>query len=219
MMIIVYCRGGDKDAPSIAAAAGMAYGTRSDYIPYAPVYMLDINWKSYVWADYLDKVRDYKPAMAMTPDYEYPSQRRNLYRCIRDLKPLVSLVMVCPKFPGAIAHIPKWCVVAVSVPTSYAGYLPDYRDLIGRRVHLLGGKPEVQADIIRKLSGLNVEVISVDGSYHAMKAGYGQWWDGGQWIQTRANGALDRDLCRVSAINIAKYLHNVHNTQSQPSLI
>lgn len=216
-MNIVYVRGGDVNAPRIAEESGMVYGVRHDYQPYAPIYMLDINWKSFDWQDYLLKVRRYCPVMAMTPDYEYASQRRALYRCIRDLKPLVQLVMVCPKFDGAVAHIPSWCIVAVSVPTSYAGYLPDYRELVGRKIHLLGGKPEVQADIIRKLRGVDATVVSVDGSYHAMKAGFGQWFTGGRWEQLRSDTVPDDDLCLASARNIVRYLR-IANEQSQPML-
>lgn len=217
-MKIVYVRGGDKAAPKIAELSGMVYGTRHDYKPYAPIYMLDINWKRFEWTDYVAKVQEYQPIMAMTPDYESPAQRSNLYRCIRDLKPLVKLVMVCPKFTGALAHIPSWCVIAVSVPTRYAGFLPDFRELNSRKVHLLGGKPEVQADLIRKLCGVGAEIVSVDGSYHAMKAGYGQWFQFGKWHQIRGKTAPDNDLCLASAINISRYLRLVYETQSQPQL-
>lgn len=216
-MDVIYCRGGDRAAPAIAQASGMLYGTRHDYTPYAPVFMLDINWHKFDWQDYVSKVKLYKPVMAMVPDYERVSQRRNLYQCIRDLKPLVARVMVCPKFAGAVAHIPSWCIVAVSVPTSYAGFLPDFRELIGRKIHLLGGKPEAQAQIIRKLNGVGACVVSVDGSYHAMKAGLGQWFDGGVWSQLKNKNVSTADLTIASGINIVRYLQAALN-ETQPSL-
>jgi hypothetical protein len=212
-MDIIFCRGGCKNAPAIALASGMLYGTRHDYTPYAPVFMLDINWHKFDWQDYVSKVKLYQPVMAMVPDYERPTQRRALYRCIRDVKPLVQRVMVCPKFVGAVAHIPSWCIVAVSVPTSYAGFLPDFRELVGRKVHLLGGRPEVQAQIIRQLNGVGATVVSVDGSYHALKAGFGQWFDGGTWSQLRRGKVSDTDLSIASGKNIVRYLQNALKEQ------
>lgn len=37
-MKLIYCRGGDESAPKVAKLAGMLYGTRYDYTPYAPVW-------------------------------------------------------------------------------------------------------------------------------------------------------------------------------------
>lgn len=202
--IIIYIRGGDKTAPGIAKAAGMEYGTRHDYKPYAPVYMLDVNWKKFNWTDYLDKVRRYQPAIAMLPDYEYPGQRRQLYQYLREIKPMVAQVAICPKFPGAIAHVPSWCIVAVSVPTNYAGYLPPLMELKGRRVHLLGGRPEIQAELMVKINGAGGDVVSIDGSYHAVKAAYGQYFDGHKWIEV--TGVSTLELCAISARNIAQFL-------------
>lgn len=212
-MEVVYVRGGDRAAPDIARAAGMLYGTRNDYKAYAPVHMIDIKWKHYDWRRYLNRVDEYRPAFGMVADYEFPSQMDLTYRQIADLERLhIEHIMVCPKFPGALQDIPDWCVVAVSVPTTYAGFLPDYRALRGRQVHLLGGRPEVQAEMIRKLRGHGAEILSVDGSYHAMKAGYGQWFDGGQWVQLRRNVVSDNELCLASARNVATHLKRAYES-------
>lgn len=217
-MEIVYVRGGDKHAPAVAAAAGMRYGTRHDYVAYGDVWMLDINWKRYDWPDYLALVRRYQPAMALAPDYEYAWQWTALGRQIDDLRALVQHVLVCPKFHGAVAHIPLDCVVAVSVPApSYAGFLPDMRTLTARKVHLLGGRPETQADLIRKLQGVGAEVVSVDGSYLSMKAGNGQCYKEGRWIQHRKHDVSTRDLELISAVNVARMLH-AQSGAAQPML-
>jgi hypothetical protein len=218
-MVIVYVRGGDKTAPKIAEASGMEYGTRHDYTPYAPVYMLDIHWDKYDWKDYLAKVKTYQPTMALAPDYYYSWQWTNLNRQISDLRDLqVPHIMVCPKFVGAVKHIPLDCLIAVSVPTSYAGFLPDYSHLIGRKVHLLGGRVDIQGDLIRKLKGLDVEIVSVDGSHHAMKAAHGQFLVGGSWYQVRGGKVSSFDLCLASAKQVSKYLRMVYDTQTQERL-
>jgi hypothetical protein len=216
-MEIVYIRGGDKHAPEVAKAAGMHYGTRHDYKSYGDVWMLDIKWTKYDWRNYLDIVRQHAPMMALAPDYEWPWQWTALQRQIDDLRGLVAHVLVCPKFVGAVCHIPLDCVVAVSVPApSYAGFLPDLRDLAGRKVHLLGGRPETQARLIQRLHGVGAEVFSVDGSYLSMKAGHGQWFDGSRWIQLNDKRTPNWELETASAVNVVKLLRA--QTEAQPML-
>lgn len=218
---VVLIRGGSKNAPAIAAAAGMRYGVRHDYTPYADVFMLDIHWTKYDWHDYLTKVAAYMPVAAMTPDYEYAWQWTALQRQIDDLRRMnVPRILVCPKWNGAVEHIPEDCVVALSVPApTYAGYMPpDLSVLRGRKVHLLGGKPEKQAEYIRKLSAYGAKIISTDGNYHVRKAGLGQWFDGGRWVQLRRKAVSDFDLAVASSRNIVRYL-TCAAYESQPSLL
>jgi hypothetical protein len=214
----VLVRGGDKNAPTIAKESGWLYGVRNDYTVYSEdIYMLDIHWTNYVWADYLELVKKLRPTVAMVADYEQPSQRRKLYRQIRDLKPLVQKVMVCPKFNGAIAHIPSFCMIAVSIPTSYAGFLPPMEELRGRKLHLLGGNPQKQADFIRKANGAGAKVISLDANYHVRKAGLGQFWQYGKWVQTRGKQWTNTELAIESGKSLRRFFDSVL-PESQPSL-
>jgi hypothetical protein len=207
MIEVIYVRGGDKTAPNIAESAGMQYGIRHDYKPYAPVWMLDIKWDDYDWQHYLSLIRDYQPVMALVPDYERPEQRDTLLAQIDELRPLVERVLVCPKWHGAVAHIPEDCVIALSVPApSYAGFLPDLRTLVNRKIHLLGGKPALQVELITKLNALGANVLSVDGSYIAMKAGNGQVFREGAWVQSRWRMSADWQLCELSAQNYVKFI-------------
>lgn len=217
-MEVFYVRGGDKTAPAIAEASGMAYGTRNDYKAYAPVVMIDIKWKNYDWTRYIRRVDEYQPAMAMVADYQHPDQKELLYSQIKDLERLhIERVMVCPKFDRAIEDIPLGFIVALSVPSTYAGFLPDYAHLKGRSVHLLGGRPEKQAEILRKVIGAGANVVSVDGSYHAMKAGHGQWFDGNRWPQVRRYSESTVDLTIASGKNIVRYLQRAYQ-ESQAAL-
>lgn len=231
MVTLIYVRGGDPSAPDIAQVCGMEYGIRHDYKAYAPVYMLDIDFHQYehfttdeqrrgFWRGYLAAVKKHQPRIAMAADYfDFASSTTLLHEQLADLRAFsIETVMVCPKFPAAVAAIPEWCVVAVSVPAkTYAGFLPDYRHLAGRRCHLLGGKPEKQADVLRKILGAEGEVVSIDGSYHAMKAARGQWFQGGQWFQVRGKRVLTRDLAIASGQNIVRYLQRALE-EKQPLL-
>lgn len=212
---IVYVRGGDKHAVEIARAAGMRYGIRHDYIPYDDVYMLDIRWKRYDWLKYLDIVRELKPTVALAPDYEWPWQWTALRRQIDDLRPLVRDVMVCPKFHGAVAHIPEDCIVAVSVPAkTYAGFLPYFSETVGRRIHLLGGNLDRQTRLLAAYNVAGARVVSLDTDQMAMKGGKGQWLSEGKWRQVRCNSVPDHELAKASAIAMVKRLR-MAATQSQ----
>lgn len=174
--LLAYVRGGAKGAPAVARDAGAAYGVRNDYKAYDWIFMLDIHWTNYDWNEYMHLVCTQRPVQAMCPDYTHPSQRRQLYRQMRDLKAAgVLRVIVCPKFAGAVAHIPQWCTVAVSVPTDYAGYLPN-ESLAGRKVHFLGGHPDQWLYLTQHRYPL-ANVQSVDGNICGLKAALGQAWD------------------------------------------
>lgn len=207
-MKIIYCRGGDKDAPRVAQEAGMLYGSRHDYTPYAGVYMLDIHWNSYRWTDFTRKVRKLRPELVLCPDYEKKSQLPTLELMIDEIRLLgVGRVAVCPKFSGAVADLPQDIVIAVSVPTSYAGFLPTPEELAGRDLHLLGGHPDQQAFLINSYHQSNV--ISVDGNILGFKAQFGQFWSvSGGWVTVPKNSVPTLDLKIRSGRNIVEYLQS-----------
>lgn len=222
-LTIVYIRGGNKSAPLVAQAAGMQYGIRSESKAYGEVYMLDVNFHQWMklntdkerdlfWSAYIAKIGVLKPTLALAVDYMHPAQKTTLYRQIDALQPLVETVLVCPKFNGAVEDIPTFCRIALSVPSpTYAGFLPDdFTVLKNRECHLLGGRPEKQADVMRKVLGVGGDVLSTDGNYSAMKAGKGQWFDGGGWVQLRGKKVSSFDLEVASAKNIVTYLNNAY---------
>jgi hypothetical protein len=206
-MEIVYVRGGDKLAPKVAALSGMAYGTRHDYKAYASIYMLDIHWRNYDWVDYLAILTAHMPTLAMVADYEFPSQREMMLQQIADLRAIgIEHVMCCPKFVGACADIPHDVILAISVPTGYAGFMPDPSEVGNRRVHLLGGHPDQQAYCIyHKYAAANV--VSVDGNELAFKANKGQFWSkSGGWRAAPKKRFSSEILMIYSARNIVAYL-------------
>lgn len=203
-ILSILVKGNNQKIPEIARRSGMAYGTRHTETPRAWPYMVDIEWQNYDWLDYMHKIRRWRPVSAMCSYYEHPDQRRRLYRQIRDLRTAgVLRIMVCPKFAGAVAHIPLWCVVAVSVPSSYAGFVPEPDELTGRHIHLLGGSPHKQRDMITKH-----DVLSVDGNAHTRAAALGSWWTGTQWKSTGPGTVPYYDVCEQSSRNIVKTLES-----------
>src|SRR5690606_2799107 len=115
----------------------------------------------------------------------------------------VERVMVCPKFPGAVSHIPAWCLVAVSVPTKYAGFLPSPDELRGRRVHLLGGSPQAQMRMAREYAGQGIVVSSEDGNMPAKVARFGDVWAAGKWREVHIpDGDHMEPVFEMSTANI-----------------
>lgn len=207
-ILSILVKGNNRQMPEVARASGMAYGTRHIEAPRDWPLMVDIHWRDYDWQDYMHKIAEWRPVMAMVPDYEYPSQRRQLYQQIRDLKAAgVLRIMVCPKFSGAVAHIPSWCIVAVSVPSSYAGFVPVFSELTGRRVHLLGGSPHKQIKTIIEFVGAGIQIVSTDGNAHTNAAKHGEWWDGVRWQNVGVGKVVPYyEICAQSGGNIRRTL-------------
>jgi GNAT superfamily N-acetyltransferase len=216
-ILSILVKGNNRQMPEVSRASGMAYGTRHIETPRDWPLMVDIHWRDYDWQDYMDKIAEWRPVMAMVPDYEYPSQRRQLYQHIRDLKAAgVLRIMVCPKFAGAVAHIPSWCLVAVSIPSSYAGFIPEFQELVGRRVHLLGGSPKKQIEMIIRLRGVGIDVTSTDGNSHIKTSQWGHVFDGRVWKRTDRHNLYE--LSAENGLQVMRAIQRAASGFVQPLL-
>lgn len=200
-MKFIYCRGGDKDAPKIAQAAGMEYGIRYDYPAYSNVYMLDAGLAP-KWTTYKRKVAKHKPTFALVPDFEEYRDAIQIQLYIDDLRAMgVPLIGVTPKFYGALAQIElaQDIVICESVPSTYSGYLIKDDEIKKANYHLLGGDVRAHVSEIKRIRNLGGNVISADGNKLMLKAVNGQIWNGEKWQvvkQTTYENAL------ISAKNI-----------------
>src|SRR5688572_1420205 len=183
LMKYILVRGGDKTAVTIAHEANWLYGIRHDTKAYASIHMLDVHWERYSWGDVCAKINQLQPVMALIPDFEVPSQLGQVLTRIAQLQDLgVQEILVCPKFEEVVPLMPHSVIIAVSVPSIYAGYIPPLEQLKNRRIHLLGGNPFKQADLIRKINGAGGCVQSLDANGFVQKAGLGQFWQYGNWV-------------------------------------
>lgn len=216
-VLVTFVAGNNTFHPEVAYHAGMAYGTQQYDKPRNWPFMLDVEFDpdKQDWNDYMDKVCRYHPVMAMVTDYMHPTERPRLYKQIRDLKAAgVLRVMVCPKFEGAIDHIPTWCVVAISAPAKsekFKGWLPDnWSGYKTRRVHILGGTPVTQAYLYDSLKKAEARVISVDGNGFQKNATLSVIWSDGRWYRQQngnwEHGSYEETLIK-SARNIQSYLN------------
>lgn len=201
----IMCMGGKPEIPDIARQSGMAYGTRHDNKPYDWPFMVDIKWDNYDWRDYLTKLYTWRPVQAMVPDYEHPSQRAQMLKQVEDLYAAgVLRVKVCPKFDGATFDVPAHCIVAVSVPSDYSGFLPqDLGEYRGRKLHLLGGSAPTVYKLIPKLVGAGATVISLDGNSHETGAKTGSHFNGSRWQRGKDPVRYEHTI-EVSGRNITR---------------
>jgi hypothetical protein len=85
-------------------------------------------------------------------------------------------VIVVPKDPAFEVRIdeliPREFIIGFSVPTRY-GATPLAANTIGRPVHLLGGRPDVQRRLAEELM-----VISLDCNRFTLDAAFGDYFDG-----------------------------------------
>lgn len=214
---LIIVRGGCAElTPRVCEATQTHYGIREGYTAYLPVYMLDWDfnqpWDEKRWATYLQKVRDYQPHLVMTPDYFEHVPYALLQRQIAELRHVIpddGLILVCPKFDGAIAHIPSDCRVAISVPVGdeYGGFLPMPDEVAGRDLHLLGGHPDQWA-YLQNVAYTQSVVQSIDGNFLIRGAdAYGKMWGNqGRYLELHGQN-LDSEWLAIASIrNVRTYL-------------
>lgn len=212
----VIVRGGKFDVPEIARKSGSAYGIHHSSEAHAWPFMVDSDPEHCDWPAVMKVVGIYHPVQALTADY-FPGQREAMLSQVDDLRQAgVLRIAVCPKFHGAVADIPADCVVAVSLKTNgkltagankYAGFMPDLSELRFRRVHLLGGSPRLQKEMLVKLQAVGAQVLSVDGNSQFGAAAKGSAWIAGRWQRKIGEDVNLYETQILSTINIQRELN------------
>lgn len=200
------CRGNDPDAPRLLSTEGWRYGVRSDCAVYGWPYFIDIKWTAYDWNKHIALIAGWGPAMAMAADYERPEQKDLMLSQVAQIEALGVQPMVCPKFPGATWDIPAEVIIAISVPTNYAGFLPDPAEVKGRKLHLLGGHPDQYIILMKQYP--KSQVISLDCSAIFQKGqDYGSFWSAKRNTWREVRGRFhSHTLMRMSARQVRSYM-------------
>jgi hypothetical protein len=195
---------GRVDLTAYAGRQGFLRGARLDkshryYQHGVCVDFLDMDWNAPAPEALLEAAKRHRPRYTVAGDYLRDSNNigRVNERAER-LREYADNVIVVPKSPGDLRCVPEWCVVGYSVPTEYGGTdipLREYRD-ISQQIHVLGGTPPRQFEIIGKL--WVDAVYSVDGySIHkAATIGAKSWHPGTpHWRKLCGPYAVERAYC------------------------
>lgn len=172
----IYCAAGNPRLARIAIDAGFLYGAQLPGTIYDRLFMADQDWKKPNREVYMRELAEHKPYMATVLDWERAEQLPEVLAWAEDAAVHVQEVLIVPKVPGGIAHLPRTIGgrpvrLAYSVPTKFGGTGVPAWEFYGWPVHLLGGAPHKQMALTRYL-----DVRSADGNYHHKMAMWCQFW-------------------------------------------
>ena len=204
-MDIIYCAGGNKRLANIAIDEGFLYGARSDDIRDIRCNgLIDINWKIYNWQAHVNLVAKHKPKYAVVPDIVNKRQLNKTLIYAKELTSYCEKVIVVPKVHDIIKFIPDNIIIGISIPTSYAGFLPHVEELASREVHFLGGSPRQQRELWKQYTLCGISISSVDGNSHSKASDFGSYWNGDQWYDKERATIGKYDAFRKSCQGIIK---------------
>lgn len=176
-MDLYYCANGNRRFAEIAINHGFLYGAQMPGTVYFPPHFCDQDWKKPNRKIYMAKLAEHRPYLASVLDLEQPAQLGEVLGWAEDAAQWVNVVMIIPKFFGAIELLPRTIAgkpirLGYSVPTRFGGTEVPTWEFAGWPVHLLGGQPHKQAELSHYLN-----VVSADGNYaKKMAIEYGQFW-------------------------------------------
>lgn len=179
---------------------GARYTNLRDVRGFDRVGMIDIEWRSYDFKRHLAAVKHTRPFLTIAQDVE---QKRHLHRILDQAEELLrwsTNVVIVPKAPSLAPElldiIPPHFLLGYSVPTRYGSTAIHPRFFGTRRVHLLGGRPDVQ---FRLADHLNV--FSFDGNRFTLDASYGDYFDGRGFKRHATGGYYECIRSSLSRIN------------------
>ncbi|WP_223563862.1 DUF6610 family protein [Pantoea agglomerans] len=162
---------------------------------------LDIDWKNYSFEKHLSAVIERKPFLTIARDVEDIYQLDSILKQAEVLKKYCEHVAIVPKdirMNGNITSlIPKEYILAYSVPTRYGGTQVSLNSF-DRKVHLLGGRPDIQRSLGDKL-----DVFSIDGNRFTLDASFGYYFDGVRFVKNKINSydyCLEESIRNISLI-------------------
>ncbi len=156
---------------------GARYTNLRDIRAEAAIGFLDIDWKNYTFEQHLYAASKVRPSLTVARDIERMDDLDAVLKQAEQLGKFCNDVAIVPKakeLEGRISEfIPSSYMLAYSVPTRYGGTTLSPASFAGRRVHLLGGRPDVQ----RRLAA-QMQVVSIDTNRFTLDARFGDYFDG-----------------------------------------
>jgi hypothetical protein len=205
---LIYCAGGNEKLARIAHEEGWLLGVRSDrwHHPY-PLTLIDINYKNPKFEKHLTRVAKERPKYATVTDLSDQSlDPYDIERAVTQaerLKDYCQFPLIIPKLAGQLDLIPKEWAIGYSVPTTYGGASFLLWEIIGRKVHLLGGSPHRQIELgfFFNVAG---QMLSADGNMaQKMAVGFLKYWDNAVWVRWPTSNRDEYYECfRLSCRNI-----------------
>ena len=179
---------------------GARYTNTRDIKTFDKVDFVDIDWKNYNFNKHLEVVKRLQPKLTVALDILEMENIDHILSQAEILADYCEKVIVVPKAIGLTEImeeiIPLKFILGYSVPTRYGGTEIPIESFI-RPVHLLGGRPDVQKGLSKKLN-----VFSLDCNRFTLDARYGDFFDGNKFIPHPDGGYLNCIKDSISNINL-----------------
>lgn len=182
--VVLTC-GNNKTYSRVALESGIGVGVRLPSSVSTPIAFADCHWRNFKFAQWLNAISRVQPETATVPDILSPEDVAATLAIAEAASPYVQrAIIVVPKCDGVIDNLPDrigntelW--LGYSVPTRYGACNLPIWAFSDKKVHLLGGSPQQQA----QLKGY-LRVVQVDGNAIISAARHGTYFDGRRWKQT-----------------------------------
>jgi hypothetical protein len=186
---------------------GARYTNLRDVKTFPQVHFIDIDWKNYDFKKHLEAVKKCNPKYTVAKDWEKKNELRKILREAQILADYCENVIIVPKVDEVkdkiLDLIPERFMLGFSVPSKYGKTSIDPKYFDGRPVHLLGGRPEVQLQLAKKLN-----VKSLDCNRFTLDARYGDYFNGLKFIPHPVGGYK---TCLTDSIKNINKLWRKHN--------
>lgn len=173
-----------KKVLDIASKNGWSVGARytnlRDIKTFKNVAFIDIDWKNYNFKKHLEAVKEIRPTLTVARDVENIEELESILEEARILEQYSKYVIVVPKaieLINQIDLIPEKYILGYSVPSKYGKTEIPPESFGNRKVHLLGGRPDVQRELATKMN-----VVSADCNRFTLDAGFGDYFVGDKFI-------------------------------------
>ncbi len=180
--------------------SGARYTNLRDVREIGKIGFIDIDWKNYNFDMHLEAVKRIRPMLTVAKDVLEPNQLETVLEQAKVLQRYSRKVIIVPKAIDLAEKleevIPKNYILGYSVPTKYGG-TEIHPGCFKRKVHLLGGRPDVQ----RRLAN-DLQVFSMDCNRFTLDAAFGDYFDG-ETFRPHPEGGYERCV-ENSIININK---------------
>lgn len=203
---------GRTDLTEYARERGLLTGSRLDHITEyenegIDVRFIDMHWEDPDIEKLVSKCKRHKPDYAIAGDYSRDTDNTHLVNETADrLKNHCDNVIVVPKVESHLDNIPSYALVGYSTPSEYEGTdigLRRYID-IDNDIHILGGTPHKQFEIIGKIWVDNVQSADSNSIHKAATMGSKYWKpDFPRWVKIDGDNAVERAY-RRSVDNVIK---------------
>lgn len=179
---------------------GARYTNLRDIKSFESVAFIDIDWKNYNFEKHLDAVRKVQPKMTVARDIENIDELDEILIEAEKLQEHCESVILVPKDKRLIDKIellPKKFILGYSVPSKYGKTEIPAEKFKYRKVHLLGGRPDVQRKLAQYLN-----VVSADCNRFTLDAQFGDYFVGTKFVPHKTGGY--ENCIKDSILNINK---------------